>query len=521
MSAETRSDVDLAHYGGLVRRRWVILLAGLLAGLGLAAAALAFVPKSYTSTASVLVMDTGVNGAVENGRTSGAINLDTEAQIMTSVVVGEIAREAIESDESARDLTKRVAVTVPPNTSVLNVAFTADSAEQAQAGADAFAQAYLTNRTDEASSRLRGQTDALEQRIGALNQELQELDETLENLAQGSPERAYQSSQRTLLVEQIEALNARSVDLTSLSASGGSVITAAQLPPRPSDPDRKLLVASGVLAGLFAGIVCAFVVDRFDRRVRERADLERLGLDVLVGNLVVPTDGVIAASMSSRNTAESLRQLRNALLAQVRSHRRSIMVAGMSPDSVGSAVALNLAATMARSGLDVILVISDSRAVSDSELNEGSDTGLADLLQGRVETDQVIHAVQGEPGLRMLLPGADGSLYSELLQQAQLGDLLDELKQRAEVIILDVAPVSANADAQTLATLVDGVLLVAAEKQTTSPQVIEAIDQLGHVSANVLGSVLATPAPPHTIDRPPQFLTDSGHRHTAAHRDVS
>lgn len=500
------ADGDLAHYGGLVRRRWWILALGVLAGCGLAFALLMVVPKSYTSTSSVIVTDTGVNGPVENGRTSSPINLDTEAQIVTSVVVAEIAGKEIGSGEPARDLIKNVTVTVPPNTSVLDISYVADTPEDAQRGAEAFAAAYLQNRADEASARVSEQGTRLKQTIGELDDELQALDKKIAGLAPGSAERTYQSSQRSQLVDQISALNARHIDLTSRAASGGSVITDAQLPTQPSDPDRKLLVVSGVMTGLLVGVLLAFITDRFDKRIRDRRDLERLGLDALVGRVVVPTNGVIAAPMSSRNTGESLRQLRNALLAQVQSERRSILVTGMSQDTVGSAVALNLAATMARSGLEVVFVVTDSRVTGHFAADVRDGVGLADVLQGRASLHDAIQTVAEEPGLRVVLPGADGSLYSELLQHVQLADILEELAHDADMIVVDVAPVSANADAQTLAALVDGVLLVAAERRTTRPEVIEAIDQLTHVSAHVVGAVIASPSQVHELNKRPTLV---------------
>lgn len=509
-----QADADLAHYGGLFRRRWWVLVLGLLVGCGLAVGALLVVPASYTSTASVIVTDTGINGPVENGRTNTPINLDTEAQIVTSAAVAEIATEALDGGE-ARELVKDVTVTVPPNTSVLDITFVAATPEEAQQGADAFAAAYLEHRTEEARSRIGEQSANLQDTIGELGDRLQALDQRIARLPSGSAEHAYQTSQRGLLVDQISALNVRYVDLSSRSTSGGDVITAASLPPGPSAPDRRLLLISGVMAGLLLGIVVAFVLDRIDRRIRDRSDLERLGLDVLVGRVVVPTDGVIAAPMSSRTTAESLRQLRNALLAQVHSERRSIMVAGMSPDSVGSAVALNLAATMARSGMDVVFVVTDSRVSGQFAANADDGTGLADVLQERAALPDVIREVEGEPGLRMVLPGSDGSLYSELLQRIEVGAILDELADQADMVVVDVAPVSANADAQTLATLVDGVLLVAAERQATRPQVIEAIDQLSHVSAHVVGAVLATAAETHELNLRPSLRPGATARSTS------
>jgi Mrp family chromosome partitioning ATPase len=182
--------------------------------------------------------------------------------------------------------------------------------------------------------------------------------------------------------------------------------------------------------------------------------------------------------------------LRNSLLAQMPGHRGSVMVAAASSGSEGSAVALNLAATLARSGLDVIFASADSE-IGDHRMAAAPYGGLADVIHERVSLDEVLHTVEGEPGLRTLSPGMDGSLYSELVQSERLQSVLAALSSRADILVVDVAPISENADAQTLAAQFDGVVLVAAAKRTTVDEMAEAVDQLRHVSARLFGAVLA------------------------------
>ena len=77
---------EFAGYLGVLRRRWWVVL--VLACLGILAAGAYIVesPKTYTAVATVNVTATGINqsqgGAVAGGRTSNAVNLDTESQIV-------------------------------------------------------------------------------------------------------------------------------------------------------------------------------------------------------------------------------------------------------------------------------------------------------------------------------------------------------------------------------------------------------------------------------------------------------
>jgi capsular polysaccharide biosynthesis protein/Mrp family chromosome partitioning ATPase len=484
------ASVELRQYGEVFRRRWPLVVLGIIVGVAVAVGAIFALPKSYESTASVLVAPTGAAGAVENGRTTSSLNLDTEAQIVKSSVVAKLAAGDLGTSVTPRALVKSVQVTVPPNTSVLDITFIASTPERARDGARAFAEAYLKNRQDLAQARIDDQREAVQKRIDTLGDQLLKIGELIATLPAGSAQRAYQDSRRDLLVRQIAAINEQFVEIDSSESTPGDIITDPQVPTAPSEPNVTILLASGVLAGLLLGVALAFLFDRRDRRIRDRWDLERLGLDSLVPSVIVPPAGLIASPLNTHYHAESMRMLRNALLAQMPGHRGSVMVAAASSGSEGSAVALNLAATLARSGLEVIFASADSE-IGDHRMSAAPYGGLADVIHERVSLDDVLHTVDGEPGLRTLSPGMDGSLYSELVQSERLQSVLAALSSRADILVVDVAPVSENADAQTLAAQFDGVVLVAAAKRTTVDEMAEAVDQLRHVSARLFGAVLA------------------------------
>jgi len=484
------ANVEFSQYGEVFRRRWGLVVLGLLLGIILSLTALAVLPKTYQSTASVLVAATGENGSVENGRTSSTLNLDTEAQIVTSSSVAALAAKDLGGSESSRDLAKVTSVDVPANTSVLAITFAASTPKQARDGAQAFAEAYLKNREDLAEARIDEQKARVQVRLDALNAQLQRVGELLQTQTAGSAGEAFQSSRRELLVRQIGAVNEQLVEIEASDAAPGDIITEPQLATAPSSPNITILLASGLMSGLLAGLVLAFFVDRRDRRIRDRRDLERLGLEPLVPFLVVPPAGEIASALNSRYDAEPMRMLRNSLLAQMPGHRGSVMVAAASSGREGSAVALNLAATLARSGLEVIFASADSQLGIDYVAPSPAG-GLADVIHERVSLEDVLHRVESEPGLRTLSPGMDGSLYSELVQSERLQSVLGALSSKADILVFDVAPVSENADAQTLASQFDGVVLVASAKRTTVDEMAEAVEQLRHVSARIFGAVLA------------------------------
>ncbi|MEV0421482.1 YveK family protein [Streptosporangium canum] len=309
-----RSGGDLADYASLVRRRWPILLFFLAAGLGGGVALLRLTPPAYTATAQVLVSPTGLSEQTNQvtNRQREPLNLDTEVQIAQSAVVAKKARAVLRSTPEPVD------VSVPPNTSVLEISYTATDPRTAAAGAGAYAQAYLANREESATQALDAQLKALLAKLKQVNASLVTVADTLPGLARGTAERTIALQRQNVLNRQVYNLTIRYDALRTVPVTPGSVISEAVAPAEPSAPSPPLLLGSGLMIGLLAGVGAAWVRDRLDTRIRTGSDLRRLtGLDVLsaeeIGEL---TDGAGSAVLlitvpgtSSRDVAQAVRGL--------------------------------------------------------------------------------------------------------------------------------------------------------------------------------------------------------------------
>lgn len=479
------SDLELADYTDILRRRWKLVVVGVLVGLLGALGALFALPKTYTSTASVMVVSTGEEGAVAGGRTNTPVNLDTEAQIVQSTVVSQLALDGMADpvETSTRALVKHVTVTVPPNTSVLNIAFSATTRDAARDGANAYANAYLENRKTVAERRVETQATTAETQIGVLERQINRIDRELSALPPDSPARVGPNVRREMLASQVSNLSSTLVGLQSSGITPGEVITEAQVPLGPSSPNTTILLASGVLAGLLLGLLAGYVVDRLDRRVRDRRTLDSLGVDALASGLeLTPSLG----SLSEVST-EGMRQVRNGLMVRLPAQHPSVLVASTSDGVAGSLVALHLAEKIARSGLKTLLLSANSARCLVSETFEVAHRrGLSELLRGRAGVSEALYDVPGQPNLFAIHAG---SLHSELLT-GEVDRVLRILTSVAEVVVIDVAPTSKNADAQSLASKSSGVLIVAEAMVTRRDQVSNAVDQFRHVSAEVFGGLV-------------------------------
>ena len=496
MEARPPDSVQVADYGAMLRRRWWVLALGAVVGLLLAVEMLMLSSKTYVSTAGVLVLPTGVdNASVAGGRTGGEINLDTEAQLLTSVDVATRARNLLKVPDEPRDLAANVTVAVPPNTSVLNISYSASTPEDAQRSAQAFAQAYLDSRAAVATAKLKTQAAALQEQITAARKTLQEVTGKKAALPETSPDRADADAQENILINQITQLSG---DLSPLQAAlaakiePGRVINSPKLPVAPTDPNPKIYLPSGLLLGLLIGLGLATLLQRVDKRVHNEADLRRTsGLPVLT---TVPINRLssIAAGISTHSSpaGQAFRRLRNLLVSKYPGSGQIVLVAGVAKGVSGSLVAANLASTLARAGSDTVLVCADLRSRSSLPLvGLDDDKGLAEVLIGSTELTKVRRSVPGLPRLQVIGPGMVDA--EEWVQSEALVDLLQQLQQeRSAFVVVEAPPTSMSADAQGLAALADVVILAVEGRHTLRRDVTDAIDEFDRVGAEVLGSVL-------------------------------
>src|SRR6516165_3203551 len=103
-SSQQPAPWETVDSSGVLRRRWPIAVAGALIGVVAALAYVAVAPKTYIATAAVYPRLTGANvgNGLQGTRTSNSqVNLDTEAQIITSGTVAGLAANMMHSPLSA------------------------------------------------------------------------------------------------------------------------------------------------------------------------------------------------------------------------------------------------------------------------------------------------------------------------------------------------------------------------------------------------------------------------------------
>lgn len=501
MNSTHRPDsVEGADYVGVLRRRWWIVLGFALIGLVGAYGYYKAAPKAYSATAAVVVQPTGADQSnqVQGSRTQGPVNLDTEAAIVTSSSVSTIAAKLLHSSTPPSTLGQDVKVTVPPNSEVLDIACQAPTPAKAVACAGAFAKAYLQNRSATAAATISQQEKTLQAKANALQPTINSLSAKISALPSNSPQKL--ADETTLKTDQsnLHALTTQLSTLTGQGANiaGGYVAGQPVRPTQPSSPRKLLVLPAGLVVGLIIGLIGAFLWDRRDKRIHGAQDIERL-FDLPVMLNLSPrafSQQVSLASPRSR-TGQAFTELAYTVAAALGEGSHVLVVTGASPGPAGSVIAANMAATLARTHSDVVLVCADpGDTVTPDMLGLSNGRGLADVAEGSATVREVVRGSDGIPGLWVITPGESEDTAEGLyLQHDTARRLLTALRGDARYVIIEAQAAGEGADGFALAEFADAALIAVEIPRTSRPEVADCVRRLRQLRTPVLGVAVSPP----------------------------
>jgi len=477
----------------LARRRWTILAVTLLATALAAAYSFSRTPL-YTAKATVLVRPVLTSPLEGRG---DQVNMPTELELVTSSAVAQLAAELMGGGVPGQALLPHVSVRNPAGTEILEISFSDPDPGRAREGAQAFTDAYLRFRSEQAAEAIQRYVTRLRTEIADLDAQISSINEQLASVPQGSTQRRTLSDQRSQLDASRLALQGQLVSVSALSTDPGQVVQPAQRPTAPSSPDHPVNLALGLLAGLVGGATLAYARERLSDRIAEPAVLERY--------LGAPTLGLIPRTPTLRGSArlaivedprgpaaEAYRTLRTNLLAvSRRPPLKSLLVTSADMGEGKTTTAANLAAALAQVGRSVVLVSADLRFPrAHAFFGIPNEHGLGQVLQGKLPLSEAL-ADTDLPDLRVLPSGPVDEVEEpvELLQSDRMREVIERCGE-ADFVVIDGPPVLAMADSLVLAGMVDGVLFVMDARSATRTGVAEPRHQIEQVGGRIVGGVV-------------------------------
>lgn len=189
--------------------------------------------------------------------------------------------------------------------------------------------------------------------------------------------------------------------------------------------------------------------------------------------------------------SEQYRTIRtNLQFSAVDDQLQTMLITSAGPEEGKSMTTANLAVVYAQQGKRVLLIDADMRKPTiHYPFRLDNLKGLSNVLAGDMSLTHAINPSDVD-NLDLITCGPIPPNPSELLASKKMQQMMEEAKQTYDMIIFDTPPVLAVADAQILADLCDGSILVVRSKQTVHEAAQKAIELLKPAKAKVLGTIL-------------------------------
>jgi capsular exopolysaccharide synthesis family protein len=418
--------------------------------------------KKYTATASLVFNNSQLSEQVAGLQ---AVNSSSSqlAQQSTNVKLVELGESAAKTaSRLGQSLTEKkvqesISVSAQGESSIVNVSATATNPTLAAAIANTYTARFVSAQQNNNHAYYASALRLVEKQLKSL-----------------TPKQKLSPS-GVALAGRAQSLGI----LAELHNGNVEIAQAAAVPTSPSSPKTSRNTVLGAVLGLLLGIGIAFVLERFDRRIREPKDLEKIYGLPLLG--VVPEssalqrsgggEGVPGAPLPS-GESEAFHLIRAHMrYFNVDRELRTLMVASAAPGDGKTTIARHLAAASARVGARVLLLEADLRRPTIArQLGITAGRGVADVLIGSVPFAQALHTIQlvapttEKPdghSFDVLVAGATPPPNpGELIESHAMESLLQEAKAMYDLVVIDTPPLTAVSDAFPLLKKVDGVVIV-------------------------------------------------------------
>lgn len=193
---------------------------------------------------------------------------------------------------------------------------------------------------------------------------------------------------------------------------------------------------------------------------------------------------------------EAYKKVRTGILFSFADNKKNrvIGVTSSVPGEGKSITSTNLAYSFAQMGKSVLLVEGDMRKPTiHTYLSMEISPGLSNMLTGINGGGRVVfpyHPEDGSLGFCFLPSGEIPPNPAELFNSDKMLEFIDKAREKFEVIIIDLPPVNAVADAAIVSSYIDGLVVVLHENVTKHEEITHCMEELQHADAKILGIVM-------------------------------
>ena len=258
----------------------------------------------------------------------------------------------------------------------------------------------------------------------------------------------------------------------------------------PVSPNVTLNLVLGAVVGLIFGVGIAFFLEYLDTSVKSMEDVERfLQVPVLA---VIPKDvGLLHKQNGMSPDAEAYRILRtNIEFNRKNPEDNSVTVVSGGAGEGKSTTLVNLAYICAQGGYTTLMIDADLRRPRlHTFFDINNAVGLTNFLTTELMLEDVILQTPID-NLYFMPSGILPADAAGVLNSRRMSELIQDVKQRFDLILVDSPPILGVSDASVLASEVDLTIIVVQHRKLPRNMLMRVKQAVENVGGKVIGVVL-------------------------------
>lgn len=263
-----------------------------------------------------------------------------------------------------------------------------------------------------------------------------------------------------------------------------------QIAQGPVSPNVTLNLVLGAVVGMIFGIGIAFFLEYLDTSVKSLEDVERyLQVPVLA---VIPKDvGILHKQSGMSPDAEAYRILRtNIEFNRKNPEDNAITLVSGAAGEGKSTTLVNLAYICAQGGYTTLMIDADLRRPRlHTFFDINNSVGLTNYLTTELNLEDVILQTPVD-NLYFMPSGILPADAAGILNSRRMSELIQDVKQRFDLVLVDSPPILGVSDASVLASEVDLTMIVVQHRKLPRNMLLRVKQAVENVGGNVIGVVL-------------------------------
>ncbi len=278
-----------------------------------------------------------------------------------------------------------------------------------------------------------------------------------------------------------------------------NIIDEPTMPDEPyNKPSYRAQIKKGGLYGAGAGILLICLYAFFKKTVQKPEELKSAMSLTCIANIPEAPRKLRKQKdqrwirMKDDRTPQAFKE--NIQSLQIRISReleerggKLLLITSTMPEEGKSTLAYNLAAAAASHGVKVLFVDADLRKQEDRKHLTGEiGRGLASVVTGKCTLEEAVRNEE-ETGIDFLGGSRPIKKVQQILNHSRFEAVLQEMKERWDLIILDAPPAEMFEDASILAERADGILYIIRYDMVQKRRILDCIQGLEDAKAPLLG----------------------------------